>query len=148
MKGAEISPDYLPIQMNDLHVHQQWALDLCQRGKFSEALTLLASSHQRRPDVQLFDRGRFAVYGLWADSLFAQGKDAEALRVFDRAAQQHSGRPDVRQREIASILRAVQQRIKDDRWTQARELLEQGLARQPDCPHLNSKMRDLTNTKS
>ena len=43
---------------------------------------------------------------------------------------------------------AVQHRIKDDRWTQARELLEQGLARQPDCPHLNSKMRDLTHTKS
>jgi len=147
-KGAAISPDYLPIQMNDLHVHQQWALDLCQRGQFSEALALLASSYQRRPDVLLFDRGLFAVYGLWADSLFSQEKDAEALHLFDQAGQQHPGRLDVRQLEISSILRAVQQRIARSQWTQARELLEQGLARQPDCPQLNSKVRDLTDTKS
>ncbi|MDP6553619.1 MAG: hypothetical protein QGG71_03070 [Pirellulaceae bacterium] len=147
-RGAAISPDYLPIQMNDLHVHQQWALDLCQRGQFSEALALLASSYQRRPDVQLFERGRFAVYGLWADSLFAKGKDAEALHLFDQASQQHPGRLDVGQREISSILRAVQQRIERSQWTQARELLEQGLARQPDCPQLNSKVRDLTDAKS
>ena len=111
-------------------------------------MALLASSHQRRPDVQLFDRGRFAVYGLWADSLFAKGQDAEALQLFDQAAQRHSGRSDIRQREVASILRAVQQRIESNHWTQARELLEQGLARQPECSRLISKMRDLTDTKS
>ena len=147
-KGAAISPDYVPIQLNDLHVHQQWALDLCRHGQYSKALALLASSHQRRPDVQLFDRGRFAVYGLWADSLFANGKDAEALRLFDQAAQQHAGRSDIRQREVASILRAVQHRINCNQWTQARKLLEQGLARQPESSRLISKMRDLTETKS
>ena len=146
-KGAAISPDYLPIQMNDLHVHQRWALDLCQRGQYAEALALLTSSYQRRPDVLLFDQGRFAVYGLWADSLFAQGKDAEALHLFDQAVQRHPGRLDVRQREIVSILRAVQQRFARSQWAQARELLEQGLARQPDCPQLNSKVRDLTDAK-
>jgi tetratricopeptide (TPR) repeat protein len=146
-KGAAISPDYVPIQMNDLHVHQQWALDLCRQGQFAKALALLASGHRRRPDVQLFDRGRFAIYGLWADSLFAKGKDAEALQLFDQAARRHSGRSDIRQREVASILRAVQLRIECNHWTQTRQLLEQGLVRQPECSRLIARMRDLTNAK-
>lgn len=147
-EGAAISSDYLPIQMNDLHVHQQWALDLCGRGQFSEALALLTRCYQRRPDAQLFDQGRFAVYGLWADSLFSQGKDAAALQLFDQAARLDSGQLEIKQRESASIVRAVQFRIERGQWTQARELLEQGLKRHPNCFQLKNKVRDLTNAKS
>lgn len=151
-QGAAISPDYLPIQMNDLHVHQQWALDLCQRRQFAEALALLTDSFHRRPDANLFDQGRFAVYGLWADSLFAQGKDEEALCLFDQAIQQHPDRHEIRQYETAAILRAVQQRIERHQGTQARGLLERGLARQPDCAQLKNveiiQVRDLTDAKS
>ena len=147
-EGIAISPDYLPIQMNDLHVHQQWALDLCQRQHFAEALRLLERGYERRPTAELFDQGRFAVSGLWADALFSQGKDAEALICWDDARRRHPTRPEVAEREAASLLRAVQERIARGQTTAAHELLEVGLSRQPDNLLLKTKARDLTNAKS
>jgi len=59
--GLSIAPDYQPLTINDLHIHQKWVLSLCDQGLFDEALQVLQQAHQRRPDAELFDRGRHVV---------------------------------------------------------------------------------------
>jgi tetratricopeptide (TPR) repeat protein len=59
--GLSIAPDYQPLTINDLHIHQKWVLSLCDQGRFDEALQVLRQAHQRRPDADLFDRGRHIV---------------------------------------------------------------------------------------
>jgi len=147
-EGAAISSEYLPLQVNDLHVHQQWAVALCQRQEFAAALALLERGYQRRPDADLFDQGRFAIYGLWADFLFSQGKDAEAWRCLDQAREQHPGRAELEQRETVSILRAVQQRLDRHQDDEARVLLNVGISRQPNNVQIRKRAHDLTDSKS
>jgi tetratricopeptide (TPR) repeat protein len=63
-----IGSDFPPLVSNDLHIHQQWVLHLCDAGRFAEALAVLEKGHQRRPDAELFDRGRGTVRRWWAES--------------------------------------------------------------------------------
>jgi tetratricopeptide (TPR) repeat protein len=67
--ALEIGPDFAPLVSNDLHIHQQWVLHLCDNGQFAEALTVLQRGYRRRPDAELFDRGRDTVRRWWAESL-------------------------------------------------------------------------------
>ena len=66
LRGLAIDPSYGPLLANDLHIHQQWIKRLCDAGDFSTAIELLEQGFLRRPDSELFDRGRVAVYELWA----------------------------------------------------------------------------------
>ena len=68
-QGLRSHPDYQPFLANDLHVHQRWARHLCREQQFAEALDVLDQAHRRRPNVDLFDRGRFAVRQQWDAAL-------------------------------------------------------------------------------
>lgn len=70
LHGLSIDPDYGPLLANDLHIHQRWIRRLCETGDFAAAIELMEQAYRRRPDAELFDRGRMAAYELWVGRQF------------------------------------------------------------------------------
>jgi len=60
-QGLATDPNYAPLRANDLHIHQKWIKRLCAQRRYDEALVVLDGGYQRRPDAELFARGRLAV---------------------------------------------------------------------------------------
>ena len=94
-----IDPHYPPLAANDLHLHQRWVIHLCSKGCYREALALLDEGFRRRPDAELFDHGRFAVYRLWTESVLAAGQARQAPAV-STAAGHTLNRPEILRQEL------------------------------------------------
>lgn len=95
--GMAESPHYEPFMTNDLHIHQQWTLALCRLHRYAEARELLEQCHRRRPDADLFDRGRWAVVALEAEWLVSEGRIGNAEQLLASMADHMEHEPIVAQ---------------------------------------------------
>lgn len=53
-------------RQNDLYIHHRWVIALCRQHRFGEALELLEAGHDRQPQAELYDAGRWTVVREWA----------------------------------------------------------------------------------
>lgn len=127
--GLKIDSAYGPLLTNDLHIHQTWVRHLCERGEFFEAVKVLEQGFGRRPQAELFDRGRLAVCQLWAEQHFIQGELAEGWKVLSYS-QRYSDSVD-RTHEIAVVQAASNELNRLRKSSVASQLLEQALQRYP-----------------
>jgi tetratricopeptide (TPR) repeat protein len=84
-EGNEQYPEFKPYASNDVHIHQRWVVALCAEYRFEAAMQALQLAHMRRPDVDLFDRGRLVVLGQWATCLLENDSRTEAAQLFANA---------------------------------------------------------------
>jgi tetratricopeptide (TPR) repeat protein len=143
-RGLRWEPSYAPLLANDLHIHQRWALQLCDDGRYEQALQLLQRCHARRPEARLFDLGRVAVVALWSESLFRLGQFEEAFRVFDDAQRMLAGSAGWDECEEALICRSVASLMRKGSRAQALQLCTRGIERLPESARLLRQHRDLT----
>ena len=87
VSGLAEHPDYGPLLANDLHIHRRWALALCAAEDFAKALEILDTAYQRRPQVELFDQGRRAVYQQWSTALTNEGAGPAASQQWREAGR-------------------------------------------------------------
>jgi tetratricopeptide (TPR) repeat protein len=78
-KAEQIDPNYPPLAANDLHLHGQWLIALCEAARYADAIELMDHGLARRPQAELFRVGRSAVYRLWAEDLLRRGEPHAAL---------------------------------------------------------------------
>ena len=115
---------------------------MCSQGRYEDALRLLEDGYARRPEAELFARGRGAVCGQWAESLFRLQRPQEAWQVLGHARQQFpQSWPSF---EAAAIGAAAARFVRDGEPRQARQLLQRGLALQPANSALRRQLHDLT----
>ncbi len=88
-EGLALAPDDEALLANDVHVQQQWALYLCRHERYREAMEQLQQCYQRRPNVKLFDKGRWTIYRSWARSLVESGHLNSARSLLASAREQH-----------------------------------------------------------
>jgi tetratricopeptide (TPR) repeat protein len=131
--GRAIDAQYGPLQTNDLYVHQKWVLDHCQRGRYSAAIEILEQGHQRRPDVELFDGGRFAVYGMWARTLLEGNRLHEALAVLDSARRRYGNHEELVKQELQAFESGLSRLIQQGDSNAARAMQTAALARHPEA---------------
>ena len=78
-KAERLDPAYPPLAANDLHLHGQWLIALCEAARYADAIELIDRGLARRPQAELFRAGRSAVYRLWAEDLLRRGEPHAAL---------------------------------------------------------------------
>ncbi len=143
--GLTIDSQYGPLLANDLHIHQQWIRQLCDAGDFATAVELLVQGYRRRPNSELFDRGRIAVYELWAQHHFVLGDLPAGWGVLTEA-QRRCGTASDTTREIAVIEAACEVLLSRHQPAVATRLLQQALERHPDHPDMLRRKYDLLQT--
>lgn len=127
----QLDPYYGPLAGNDLHLQQQWVQFLLAQHQYAAAYDVLAAAYERRPDVRLFDLGRFSVYRQWAAWHLAAGRTELALQVFSDARRQHPQRAEVLELEAGAINDEAIRLVEANRREEAIALLDLGLERQP-----------------
>lgn len=95
--GLAIDPCNGPLLTNDLHIHQRWIKELCVAGDFRAAAAILEGCYLRRPSANFFDRGRRAVYSLWAEH------DSQRSELNEGGKQQHSDAPPICSKPIYEV---------------------------------------------
>lgn len=78
-RGLRLDPAHGPLVTNDLHLHQRLVRGYCGRGEFATALAALDRAYARRPEAELFGRGRGLVCEWWAREKLSQGEIDEGL---------------------------------------------------------------------
>ncbi|MCA9221897.1 MAG: tetratricopeptide repeat protein [Planctomycetales bacterium] len=122
-EGLAIDATYQPLLANDLHVRQRWVVDLCDHGRFAAARDVLQAGFRRRPDAELFDNGRLAVYRLWAKWLIHRGQLREGFAVFDEARRIVGERPDVEACESVTLREAARELQEAGRHQEASQVV-------------------------
>lgn len=64
-QGLVFEPDYPPFVANFVHVHRQWVRELCQEGRFPEAIDVLQAAATVRPCESYFASARHEVSRRW-----------------------------------------------------------------------------------
>lgn len=123
-EGLAIDPTYQPLLANDLHVRQRWVVDLCDHNQFATARDVLQAGFRRRPDAELFDQGRLAVYRLWAKWLIRRGQLPEGFAVLDEARRLVGERPDVAACEGVTLEEAARELHEAGRLQEASRVVE------------------------
>ena len=139
-----IDCDYTPLSANDLHIHQKWTISLCQEGRYAEALRLLEQAYERRPEAELFARGRFVVCTRWVEYLFAEGRLNDGWEVLEDRRRHYAGCADWLPYEAEAFCAAARQLAQRGELDQAHRLLQQGRLLQPSHAGLLQTQRDLT----
>jgi tetratricopeptide (TPR) repeat protein len=73
-QSLQLRPDDATLAGNAQHVERQWAIALCEQGKYSEALALFA-----RGKNDFHRAGQVVVNRLWAEDLIRRGETHAAL---------------------------------------------------------------------
>jgi tetratricopeptide (TPR) repeat protein len=142
--GRIIDAQYGPLQTNDLYVHQKWVLHLCERGQYSAAVDVLEGGFQRRPEVALFDGGRYAVYGMWAKSLLQDNRSDEALAVLNSARRRYGDHQELLDQELHAFEAGITQLAQRGDTRAAKSLLGIALTRHPQADSLRTLKREPT----
>jgi tetratricopeptide (TPR) repeat protein len=85
LRALQLDPTNAPARGNLLAAMNNWALALSAAGKYPEAVELLDQGRQLDAEHQPFLLNRRHVYRLWIDSLFAEGRNGEAIAVLAAA---------------------------------------------------------------
>jgi len=136
--GRAIDAKYGPLQTNDLYVHQKWVLDHCQRGRYSQAIEILEKGYERRPDADLFDGGRFAVYGMWARTLLEGNRLREALAVLDSARRRYGDHEELRKQEVQAFESGLSRLVQQGDTAAVNTMHTAAVSRHPEAASLRS----------
>jgi tetratricopeptide (TPR) repeat protein len=146
-QGLQIDARYPPLLMNDLHVNQRWIISLCSRRRYADAIEVLDLAHQRRPEVELFDRGRGSLYRRWAHWEFVHGDWDAGWNALARA-EALSAERDAVELVVHTVVAAWSELVRTGRSERASQLIRQTFVRHPDgLPQLQA-MCDLPDRDS
>ncbi len=121
--GIEKHPEFTPLLANDIHIHQRYASQLLQQQRFAQAMQVLQGAFERRPDVDLFNRGRLAVLGQWTVSLLMNDQLRQAAALFETASTWCDSATGLAECKAAATESTVQQLREQGDHTRADALL-------------------------
>ncbi len=65
-QGHALSPDYPDFLGNEIYVYCSWARKLTVEQRYAEAIEVLETASNRRPEVSLFRDGQARIYEVWS----------------------------------------------------------------------------------
>lgn len=142
LQGLAIDADYGPLLTNDVYVHKKWVAHLCDLEQFASAIQVLEQAYLRRPDAEMFERGRLVTFGLWASHHFRLGELEAGWQVLHEA-QRRCGLAEDPLLERTIVQAAYNDLMARHQLATARQLLEQTLQRYPGEPFPINRKRDL-----
>ncbi|MDA1051247.1 MAG: tetratricopeptide repeat protein [Planctomycetota bacterium] len=143
-EGCREHSEFEPLLANDVHIHQRWAVDLCEERRYAEAMQILHAARQRRPEVALFDRGRLAVLGQWASSFYESGDLERAAKLFEEAGEWFDDLAEISRYRSLAIQAAAERLERGGRRDESDRLMRWGLELDPTDPQLQNAASRLT----
>ncbi|MCA9122339.1 MAG: hypothetical protein H6822_14650 [Planctomycetaceae bacterium] len=125
-QGLHEYPENGPLLANDIHIHQRWAVSLCNEDRYADAMQVLHVAHQRRTDVPLFEHGRLAVLAQWATSLYENGQFEDASQLFADAKVWFDELPEISRCRSIAIREAAASLERGGRADEASRLVRWG----------------------
>lgn len=131
-KAWELDPQNAEIRHNLLTARNDWSLQLCDEGRFSESVAVLQSCESLDPDDPTTLGNDVHVHHCWIMSLCARRRFAEALELVEKCAAR---RPDVPFYDVGRwvVCRAwAASRFDEGDWAGAADVFARTRGRHPD----------------
>jgi len=121
-----------------------WGNELCQAGKFEEAVDVIATGLALAPKDALLLNNCKAAWQQWAEATSTAGKDDEAIAILRRAAVAAPG-GNFPALQAWIYIRRAEELIKKGKWQEAATAVEPGLVKLDPIPkaELRHWMSDL-----
>ncbi|MDO4551605.1 MAG: transglutaminase family protein [Planctomycetia bacterium] len=88
-----LDPESETTKGNLLATMNNWAIYLCQNGKYAQAAELLRHGMHVEPDYVTFRNNHVHVYHRWIEALFQAGRFQDSLQVTDLAMKEQPQEP-------------------------------------------------------
>lgn len=130
-QAERVAPEFEHLRKNELHVYQQWAIALCDQGRYSDALRIFESQHEQHPEEEIFDQGRFVVAKLWAQNHLMRGDLDVAFGVFTECRTRFGNPPEFEAYEVAILRDTIESLEAARKLSLARTLGDRAIALHP-----------------
>lgn len=130
---------------NLLATWNNWALELCDRGQYAEAASLLETGRRLRDDYAPFANNQLHITQRWAQALCGQGRFAEAIELLRNHQHLQPEAPLFVDGPAIVYRLWVDRLVRQGRGDEAIQLLDEALRHWPACRALHAERQRLAN---